>query len=221
MVADDLSYKEAAGIRLQLKMIGIVFCLAAYCVGAIPFGLLLGRLVGIDVRSSGSGNIGATNVSRLLGRRLGLLTLACDVLKGYLPVLAAVLWLPEDAGRELLVALCGLAAVVGHMFSLYLRFQGGKGVATALGIFLFFAPQAVLISLVIFAAAVGLSGFVSVGSLLAAGLMPLWIWLLGGSPTILVMALVVAALIWFQHRANILRLLRGEEKSWRKKEGCA
>ena len=137
MVADDLSYKEAAGIRLQLKMIGIVFCLAAYCVGAIPFGLLLGRLVGIDVRSSGSGNIGATNVSRLLGRRLGLLTLTCDVLKGYLPVLAAVLWLPEDAGRELLVALCGLAAVVGHMFPLYLRFRGGRGWPRPWGFFCF------------------------------------------------------------------------------------
>ncbi|MBC8209072.1 MAG: glycerol-3-phosphate 1-O-acyltransferase PlsY [Desulfobulbaceae bacterium] len=203
-------------------MINILFCLVAYLLGGVPFGLLLGRAVGVDVRNSGSGNIGATNVNRLLGRRLGLLTLGCDVLKGYLPVLAAFLWLPESSSREFFVALCGLAAVVGHMFPVYLRFQGGKGVATAVGVFLFFAPLAVLISLFIFAASVGLSGFVSVGSLLASGLIPLWICLVAEpSPAMLLLALAVVALIWFQHRANIVRLLRGEEKSWRKKESQA
>lgn len=198
-----------------------LFFVGSYLVGAIPFGLLFSKMVGIDVRLEGSRNIGATNVSRVLGKKLGLLTLLCDGLKGYLPMYAAARFLPDSEQKELLVCLCGIMAVLGHMFSVYLGFKGGKGVATSLGAFLFLSPLAIAISLVIFVAAVSLSGFVSVGSLLAAGLIPIWLWLLGASSVTVGMAAVVAVLIWFKHSENIGRLLQGKEKSWKtkKKEG--
>ncbi|MBW6521819.1 MAG: glycerol-3-phosphate 1-O-acyltransferase PlsY [Desulfoarculaceae bacterium] len=191
--------------------------LACYLVGAIPFGLLVGRIVGADVRLEGSGNIGATNVGRVLGKKMGALTLVCDVAKGFLPVWVAASLLPETAvNREWMVMVCGLATVVGHMFPLYLKFKGGKGVATALGVFLFISPGGVLISLFVFVAAVAVSGYVSVGSLAATALIPLWLWMLGEPPAILAVALVIVALIWFQHRSNIGRLRRGEEQGWKK-----
>ena len=191
--------------------------LAAYLVGAIPFGLLIGRFAGADVRREGSGNIGATNVSRVLGKKLGFLTLVCDVAKGFLPVWTAAHLLPSTtANRELMVVSCGLAAVVGHMFPLYLQFKGGKGVATALGVFLALSPWSILISVGIFIGAVAASGYVSVGSLAASALIPLWLWILGESSVILMVAAVIVALIWCKHGSNIGRLLRHEEKSWRK-----
>ncbi len=198
-------------------IVEIAFVLASYLVGAIPFGLLVGRIAGIDVRREGSGNIGATNVGRLLGKKKGFLTLLCDVAKGFLPVWGAAFLLPETtAARELIVVLCGLATVIGHMFPLYLKFKGGKGVATALGVFLFISPGSILITLIIFLAVVSGSGYVSVGSLIASALLPLWLWILGGPPQVLMVAVVIALLIWFKHRSNIGRLLRGEEKGWKK-----
>ncbi len=198
-------------------MIETIFVLASYLVGAIPFGLLIGRLAGTDVRLAGSGNIGATNVGRVLGKRLGVLTLLCDLGKGFLSVWAAMKYLPASAAqREGIIALCGLAAVIGHLFPLYLRFKGGKGVATALGIFLALSPWSALISLFVFLGAVMASGFVSVGSLLASALIPVWLWLLGESPAMVAVSLLTAVLIWFKHGANITRLRRGQEKSWRK-----
>lgn len=195
----------------------IIYILASYLIGAIPFGLLIGRLVGADVRLEGSGNIGATNVGRVLGKKLGILTLLCDVAKGFLPVWGVTFLLGETAAaKELFIVSCGLATVVGHMFPLYLKFKGGKGVATALGVFLFISPGSVLISLLVFVAAVAVSGYVSVGSLTASLLIPLWLWLLGESSAILAVVLAIVFLIWFQHRSNIGRLLRGEEKSWKK-----
>lgn len=194
----------------------LLFPLVGYLVGAIPFGLLIGRMAGIDVRSQGSRNIGATNVSRLLGKKLGLLTLLCDCLKGFLPLSLAALALAESPSREAVVAATGLMAVLGHMFPIYLRFRGGKGVATGLGVFLYFSPLAMLISLLVFIGTVALSGFVSAGSLLASALIPLWLYLLGGSPTVVGVATLIALLIWFKHRENIGRLLQGTEKTWKK-----
>jgi glycerol-3-phosphate acyltransferase PlsY len=197
-------------------IIEITLILVSYLVGAIPFGLLVGRLVGADVRLAGSGNIGATNVGRLLGKKLGVLTLVCDVAKGFFPVLVVTLVLPATVGKDLIVMSCGLATVVGHMFPLYLKFKGGKGVATALGVFLFISPWSILISLLIFVAAVAGSGYVSVGSLAATALLPLWLWILGASPESRVVAVLIVLLIWFKHRSNIGRLRRGEEKGWKK-----
>jgi glycerol-3-phosphate acyltransferase PlsY len=195
-----------------------IFLAASYLIGAIPFGLLISKAAGVDVRREGSRNIGATNVSRVLGKKLGFLTLICDVAKGYLPMLLAGLYLPEGETRRQIVSLCGVMAVVGHMFPVYLLFKGGKGVATGLGVFLFFSPPAIAASLAIFLAAVAGTGFVSVGSLLASALAPVWIWLFGGDGTTVLAAAGIAVLIWITHRENIGRLLRGEEKTWKKKK---
>lgn len=195
-----------------------IFPIISYLVGAIPFGLVIGKIAGKDVRLEGSKNIGATNVSRVLGKKLGFLTLVCDSLKGFLPMLVASYFLPDTDSKELIVCLSGLMGVLGHMFPVYLGFKGGKGVATGLGIFLFLSAPAIGISLVVFVASVFFSGFVSVGSLLASALMPLWLYVLGSSPTTIITAACVALLIWGKHHANISRLLKGEEKSWKKKK---
>ncbi len=194
-----------------------IFPLIGYFLGAVPFGLVISKMVGRDVRTEGSRNIGATNVNRVLGRKLGFLTLVCDCLKGFLPIYLAALFLPESENKELIVVTTGIMAVVGHMFPVYLGFKGGKGVATALGVFLFLSPGAILISLGVFIAAVTLSGFVSAGSLLASGLIPVWLWLLGSSKIAIVAAAIIGLLIWIKHHENIQRLLQGNEKSWRKK----
>lgn len=195
-----------------------ILILGSYLVGSIPFGLVLGRLAGVDVRSGGSGNIGATNVTRLAGRKLGVLTLLCDMGKGILPMLAASWLLSQTPGRETWVALCGAAAFLGHLFPVYLRFRGGKGVATALGLFLYLAPLAALLSLLAFVLVVCNWGYVSLGSLTAALLMPGLVWLLSGSVENTLLALGVGGLIWLKHRDNIGRLRRGEEKSWKKQD---
>ncbi len=195
----------------------ILFFIGSYLFGAIPFGLLIGKFAGVDVRQAGSKNIGATNVSRLLGKKLGVLTLACDVAKGYLPMLLASLLLSESEAKAYWVPLCGILAVVGHMFPVYLGFKGGKGVATGLGVFLFLSPLAILASLIVFVGTVAFTGFVSAGSLLSSALVPMWLWLLNGSAIAIVAAAGVAILIWIKHHENIGRLVRGEEKSWKKK----
>ena len=194
-----------------------LFPFIGYLSGAIPFGLVFSKMVGIDVRTEGSKNIGATNVNRVLGRKLGFLTLACDCFKGFLPMYLAASFLPESETRELVVVLSGIMAVIGHMFPVYLGFKGGKGVATGLGVFLFLSPTAILISLAVFIATVGLSGFVSAGSLLASGLIPVWLWLLGSSKIAIVAAAIIGLLIWIKHHENIRRLLQGNEKSWKNK----
>lgn len=195
----------------------ILLPIASYLIGAIPFGLLIGRLAGIDVRTSGSGNIGATNVTRLAGKKFGVFTLLLDVLKGFLPIYAASQLLPQGSGREFVILFCGICAVIGHMFPVYLGFKGGKGVATGVGVLLFLSPMAVAITIVVFVATVALTGFVSAGSLLGAGLSPLWLWLCGGSAGAVATGVVIAVLIWVKHYENIGRLLRGEEKTWKKK----
>ena len=198
----------------------IVALSLSYLIGAIPFGLLFSRMAGKDVRKEGSGNIGATNVSRVLGKKLGILTLLCDLVKGFLPVFVASIVLPIGDNWELFVGLCGLAAVLGHMFPIYLGFKGGKGVATALGVFLFFSPWSIAIGLMVFVVVVGISGFVSAGSLAASGMIPFFILLLGGSFSTFLCSAVIAILIWIRHSSNIGRLRRGEETGWKKKDSA-
>lgn len=195
-----------------------LFCIVfSYLLGAIPFGLLLSRGSGIDIRRTGSKNIGATNVARLLGKKMGALTLACDLLKGYLPMFIAARLLQETPFQHSAIALCGAASVLGHMFPVYLRFKGGKGVATALGAFLYLAPMAVLGCLTIFLLVVALSGFVSLGSLMGSASILLWLPLLQAPAWKIRLAAFIVAMIWIKHFQNIGRLLRGTEKSWKKK----
>lgn len=202
-----------------------LFIIIAYLVGSIPTGLVLAKLTGAeDIRKSGSGNIGATNVTRLLGRKLGALTLAGDVLKAVVPMLAMHLYLvrsglPFSSGElDMAVSLCGGAAFLGHLFPIYLNFRGGKGVATALGVFIVLEPLAVLISVFLFVGVVYFSGYVSAGSLMVSALMTVWVWLLGGSPYHVFLAFFIGVLIWIKHADNIKRLMEGAEKSWKKKD---
>jgi glycerol-3-phosphate acyltransferase PlsY len=206
---------------VHLEPIVYLFIIVAYLVGSIPTGLILSRATGVDIRKSGSGNIGATNVTRLLGKKLGVLTLVGDVLKAVIPMLA-VHWYLVRSGMsvnphevDLVVSLCGGAAFLGHMYSIYLKFRGGKGVATALGVFIVLEPLAVLISLMLFIAVVYFSGYVALGSLLVAALMSLWIWLLKGSPNHIFLAFFIGVLIWLKHAENIRRLFEGTESNWR------
>jgi acyl phosphate:glycerol-3-phosphate acyltransferase len=185
----------------------LVASLAAYLCGSIPTGVLLTRRLGIDIRNTGSGNVGATNVARSAGKTVGLLTLLGDALKGLIPVVVVrMLGLGEVA-----VACTAVAALLGHIFSPFLQFSGGKGVATGLGIFLGMAPQAILIALVAFIVIVAASRIVSLASIAATAILPpLLMWL--AYPTSYIWAgIIMSALVIIRHKDNILRLLRGEE----------
>lgn len=194
-------------------LLGLFFLGLAYLAGAVPFGLVIARLAkGIDPRTAGSGNIGATNVARLCGFGWGVATLLLDALKGFLPVLLA----SGVSSRPWFTALAALAAIAGHMFPVFLGFKGGKGVATTIGASLAMAPWATVISGLACLAAIMVSGFVSVGSLLFAGSLPFTLAFTGKGAMVPV-GLLIAALIVWKHRENIRRLRAGEEKPWRKK----
>lgn len=189
----------------------VIVITAAYLIGSIPTGLLLGKLYGIDVRNEGSGNIGATNLYRTVGRKVGIITLVGDCLKGMLPVLAIKFSsLPPE-----FAAWAGLAAFCGHVFSVFLRFKGGKGVATALGVFLALAPIAVVIVLVLFAVVMFFWRYVSLGSLAAAVVMPPAVYLLGESRTVTFVTLAIAVIVIIRHRENIKRLISGTENRFK------
>jgi glycerol-3-phosphate acyltransferase PlsY len=188
----------------------IALAVAGYLVGAIPFGLILGkRLAGLDVRAVGSGNIGATNVARAAGWRLGALVLALDALKGLAPTLAARLLVPVPGW---VAVASGAAAIVGHVFPVYLRFKGGKGVATSLGVFLVLAPLPTLAGALAFGGVFAIGRVVSVGSI--AGVLTACgacFALQGASPASLLYA-AAAALIVVRHRSNIARLFKRQER---------
>ncbi|VAW36820.1 Acyl-phosphate:glycerol-3-phosphate O-acyltransferase PlsY (EC 2.3.1.n3) [hydrothermal vent metagenome] len=201
-----------------MPLIALLLIIASYLVGAIPFGLLLSLGSGVNIRQQGSRNIGATNVNRLLGRKLGVLTLLADVAKGFLPIFIAGRILAGGPGAHLAIGLCGAATVAGHMFPVYLGFKGGKGVATGLGVFLYLAPLAVVLCLAVFVVAVRLSGFVSLGSLLGSAAMIPGLFLLAEPSWKLWLAAWIVVMIWIRHYRNIGRLLSGTEKSWKKKK---
>jgi glycerol-3-phosphate acyltransferase PlsY len=187
-------------------------CLLAYLLGSIPFGLLIARTFrGLDPREAGSRNVGATNVARLCGFRYGALVLVCDALKGLLPTwLALRLGLPP-----LLASLAGLCALLGHLFSIFLRFKGGKAVSTTIGVFIPLSFPALLLSALICILLIWRSGYVSLGSLGLAASLPVCLAVFGRYE-LLPLALLTLLIIFTRHRENIKRLLAGEEKSWRK-----
>ncbi len=201
---------------------GIVFCwiLAAYLVGGIPFGFLIGKMRGVDVRTVGSKNIGATNVFRTVGKKWGVLAFACDVLKGLIPTLLAKQWaldpeLPPDGSWFPRVV--GVMCVVGHMLTPYMKFRGGKGVATAFGMLLGLAPALVGTAFALFAVVFALSHYISLGSISAAAFLMVAVWfpILGTEgwrnlPQCVLVTLM-AAFVIFKHRANIGRLISGTE----------
>lgn len=189
-------------------MVAAVAVVLAYLVGSIPTGVLLGRWAGVDVRSAGSGNIGATNVARTAGRALGILTLVGDALKGLIPVLVARALGLGDAT----VAGVAVAALCGHVCSIFLSFRGGKGVATGVGVLLGLAPAIVPIPLGVFVVTMGLSRIVSLSSILASLSAPLIVFVFRYPPPIAWAALVIALLIVLRHRENIIRLMAGTER---------
>jgi acyl phosphate:glycerol-3-phosphate acyltransferase len=189
----------------------IAFCLGAYVLGSIPTGFLIGRAQGVDVRAVGSGNIGATNVARALGKGWALLVLLCDALKGFLPVWGAGRLFRASAPT--VAALAGLATIVGHMFTVFLRGRGGKGVATSLGVSLGLSPLIGLACLAIYAAVYALTRLSSLGSLLGIWAFPVIAALHGGvDRRHLALSIVVAILVTFRHRGNIRNLIRSEER---------
>jgi glycerol-3-phosphate acyltransferase PlsY len=189
----------------------VILLVTAYLLGSVPTGLLLGKAYGIDVRKEGSGNIGATNLYRTVGRRVGILTLIGDCLKGLIPVLVVNFSsMPSDYAVWV-----GLAAFCGHVFSVFLRFRGGKGVATALGVFLALAPLAVGIALVVFVVLMLVWRYVSLGSIAAAATMPLVVMLFRGDTVLMSVTLIIALVVIAKHHENIRRLLAGTENRFK------
>lgn len=184
----------------------------AYLIGSIPFGYLVVRhRVGDDIRETGSGGTGATNVSRRAGKAAGVFTLVLDALKGSVAVLLARVLATDGPNADWIVAAAAIATIVGHIFPVWLGFRGGKGVATGVGVFLILAPIALLCAGVLFVAIVFFTRYVSLGSITAAATIPLFVWLLSTTQPLLIAAIVGALLIIFAHRGNIGRLARGTE----------
>jgi glycerol-3-phosphate acyltransferase PlsY len=202
----------------------LIIVVVSYLLGSIPFGYLLVRLFrGEDVRETGSGNIGATNVARTGSKGLAVATLVLDALKGYVAVAHVFFFaghhpmaVPDWGAHSvyILAALAGFFAIVGHMFPVWLRFKGGKGVATAVGAFLGIAPAAVGISLLLFVVIVGITRYVSLGSMVAAAVFPIASWWINPetrSSAVFVLMAASSLLIIVRHKDNIRRLMAGNE----------
>ena len=184
-----------------------IWIAAAYLVGSIPFGYLIGRARGVDVRTVGSKNIGATNVYRTVGKGWGLLAFLCDFLKGFIPAFAAMRW----GGEESLPVCVGLACVVGHTLTVFMRFRGGKGVATAFGVFVVLLPLPTLAAFAVFVVTVLISRYISLGSILAAVTLGALAWVFPAPLAVRCVVTVVAAFVIIKHRSNIARLATGCE----------
>jgi acyl phosphate:glycerol-3-phosphate acyltransferase len=201
----------------------VLVLIAAYLLGSIPFGYLIVRAKeGADVRETGSGGTGATNVTRRAGKKAGIITLLLDAAKGFAAVLLARYLLGAGFEVNWWVAVAAVLAVIGHCFPLWLGFRGGKGVATGVGVFLGLSPAAVALALVVFILVVGLTRYVSLGSITATVVFPLCVWLLslylkpqGALAPVLSASIAGGAIIILMHRANIARLLAGTESKFK------
>lgn len=194
----------------------LILCwLLSYLIGSIPTGLIVSKLVGgPDIRECGSGNIGATNVARVLGKKWGALVLALDILKGFLPVaLLPPLFSLGRSENGLTEISVGAAAVLGHCFSIFLGFRGGKGVATAIGVFLALAPVQIIILTLVGLVLIAWKGYVSLASVTCAALLPFLLFFSGKPLAVQLVAEVLAAIVILKHWSNLMRLLRGEERA--------
>jgi glycerol-3-phosphate acyltransferase PlsY len=193
--------------------IGLFIALFGYLLGSVPTGLLLAKFFSkVDPRKTGSGNIGATNIFRTAGKGLGILTLVGDILKGMIPiVIASWLGLPD-----LWIAIAGLSSFLGHIFPIFLGFKGGKGVATALGVYLIISTTAVLIEVLLFVGIVWRWRYISLGSICCATTIPILIaFFRSDSQAYFIVSVIMAALILYRHQENIVRLLQGMENKWK------
>ena len=198
---------------MDTKVVWILWAVGAYLVGSIPFGFLVGKLRGKDIRTLGSKNIGATNVYRTVGKPWGVLAFACDFLKGFLPTLAA----QKFGNADWLPLMVGILTVAGHMWTCFMKFKGGKGIATGFGMLVGLLPWLVLTAFGIWAVTVWLSHYISLGSCLAAAFLAVGVWFpwLGSEgwrnlPLSIVVTLVALVAI-YKHKTNIRRLIDGCE----------
>jgi glycerol-3-phosphate acyltransferase PlsY len=189
----------------------VLWLVASYFIGAIPTSYLLSRFfAGIDLRQQGSGNLGATNLYRVLGWKYAIPAALVDIAKGFIPV---VVFAPRESPSQLFALACGVAAIVGHVFSVFVGFKGGKGVATAAGVMLGLTPLALGVSAAVWAVMVRITGYVSLASISAAAVLPIGVYLLEDpwTPALLWIAAAIAAGVIVLHRRNIERLLKGTE----------
>ncbi len=193
-----------------------ILTLSAYLIGSIPFGLLIAKTKGLDIRKQGSGNIGATNVLRCLGKPLGITCFVLDVLKGYLPAFVFPMVGKIGADFPSIGILFGAAAILGHNFPIFLKFKGGKGIATSAGVLLGVAPLAVGLGILTWAIIFFISGYVSLGSIIAALVVAIVGWLRYDITTALALTLL-GTLAIYRHRENIKRLINGTENKFSRK----
>jgi glycerol-3-phosphate acyltransferase PlsY len=193
--------------------VGLFIALFGYLLGSVPTGFLLAKFFSkVDPRQMGSKNIGATNIFRTAGKGLGILTLVGDVLKGMIPIGIAI----QLSISDLWLAAVGLSTFLGHIFPIFLGFRGGKGVATALGVYLVISPIAVLIEFLLFAGLVWKWRYISLGSICCATTIPVLIaFFRSDSQAYFILSVIIAALILYRHRENIIRLLQGTENKWK------
>jgi len=193
--------------------VGLFIALFGYLLGSVPTGLLLAKFFSkVDPRKTGSKNIGATNIFRTAGKGLGILTLVGDVLKGMIPIGIAI----QLNISDLWLAAVGLSTFLGHIFPIFLGFRGGKGVATALGVYLVISPIAVLMEFLLFAGLVWKWRFISLGSICCATTIPVLIaFFRSDSQAYFILSVIIAALILYRHQENIVRLLQGTENKWK------
>src|SRR5580693_5976097 len=195
----------------------ILVVVISYLLGATPSGFLVGKACGIDVRTAGSGNIGATNVVRILGRNAGAVVLTADALKGFvaarwIPLLALHLFPSLATPRENLALVGGVAAILGHVYTFWLYFKGGKGIATSGGVVMAWAPLACLTALAVWGLALAISKYVSLATIAAAVVLPFAVWFWNGSTTMTLAMTGLSLLAIYKHKMNIQGLLKGTER---------
>ena len=189
----------------------VVLMIVAYILGSIPNALWIGKVFkGIDVREHGSKNTGSTNAARVLGAKLGILTLILDISKGAIPTLIATMLLESSIS----VILVGICAILGHSFSIFMKFKGGKAVATTVGVFIVLVPGAILLAAVIFFLVFGITRYVSLSSMIGAISLPIWIVLFYKNIPLTIFGIIIAILIIVRHKSNIQRLLNGTESKF-------
>lgn len=189
--------------------------LLGYLLGSIPNGLLVGRLRGIDIRQHGSGNIGATNVFRVLGKGLGILVFLLDAGKGLLAVRLAMA-MAQPGGAELAGVIAAISCILGHNFPLWLKFKGGKGIATSAGVLIGLLPLATLMVFALWGVVFVVTRYVSLASIVAALALPVVVWMLAGQGALFYFALAAGVLAVVRHKSNIQRLLNGTENRFKK-----
>ena len=194
---------------MESILIWAIWIVGAYLIGSIPFGYLIGRMRGVDVRTVGSKNIGATNVYRTVGHKWGFLAFFCDFLKGFLPAFLA-LRLASSVNENLPICV-GLACVIGHTLTVFMKFRGGKGVATAFGMMVALATYPALLAFAVFVVTVWLSHYISLGSMLAAATLAVLVWFFPVLLAMRVIAALIAVFVIYKHKSNIDRLVKGCE----------